>query len=183
MGSVHQAELRPPIGCAEHSAVLDYCCKRACRWLVPPNWSHGDWFDEVRAQAAVAACQAIRDYEPLRGVAFESFLKGRLHASLLARYRKEWAFASRMRASLDGDTPQVAAPVELAETSEIDSLLKALARLPRRDFRLLRKLFWDDCTEFEVGRSLGISHQAVSKRKHVILKQIRKHLGSPPSPK
>ena len=40
------------------------CLKRIFRWRVPPNWSISDWRNEMRAEAACAAWQAVCDYDP-----------------------------------------------------------------------------------------------------------------------
>lgn len=42
--------------------------KRIRSWRVPPNWSRGDWFEELAAVATAAAWQAICDFDPERGV-------------------------------------------------------------------------------------------------------------------
>src|SRR4051794_19783258 len=82
-------------GLSEWSAVLSHCIKRARRWREPPGWSAGDWLEEVRAEAAAAAWQASRIFDPDRGVPRYAFLRRRVLHRLLEWYRKEWNFALR----------------------------------------------------------------------------------------
>jgi DNA-directed RNA polymerase specialized sigma subunit len=51
-----------------------------------------------------------------------------------------------------------------------------LTRLPAADRRLLERLFWEECTETEIASGLGITQQAVSKRKRKILTELRRDL-------
>ena len=45
------------------------------------------------------------------------------------------------------------------------------------DRRLIEQLYWERCTECEVAERLGISHQAVSRRKRTILDWLRDRIG------
>jgi len=53
--------------------LVGSCLKRIFRWRVPPNWSISDWRNEMRAEAACAAWQAVCDYDPSLGVPFGAF--------------------------------------------------------------------------------------------------------------
>ena len=48
--------------------------------------------------------------------------------------------------------------------------------LPEPDRNLIECLFWEDRTEREIAGRLGITQQAVSKRKHRILDELRETL-------
>ena len=52
-----------------------------------------------------------------------------------------------------------------------------MSRLVNDDRRLLERLFWEGSTEVEVAGSMGISQQAVSKRKLKILAELRRRFG------
>ena len=73
--------------------------KRIRLWRVPPNWSWGDWFEELAAVATAAAWQAICDFDPERGVPLAGFGYCRMMSCCLARYRKEWRYALYLDAS------------------------------------------------------------------------------------
>ncbi|MBV8676331.1 MAG: hypothetical protein JO355_04070 [Planctomycetaceae bacterium] len=53
-------------------------------------------------------------------------------------------------------------------------LQDALGRLSAADARLIEGLFWEGKTEAGLGEDLGISQQAVSKRKRSILKTLKR---------
>src|SRR4029077_8144749 len=76
--------------------ILDSSLRRIFRWRVPPNWSISDWRNEMRAEAACAAWQAVCDYDPSLGVPFNAFARQRVLTSTLTRYRREWAYALRL---------------------------------------------------------------------------------------
>ena len=150
------------------------CLRRIRRWCVPPHWSNRDWFEEMEAEVAMAGLQATRDFDPTRGVPWEAFLRQRVMCAALARYRREWTYAIHRvsGAALDeygtvegGGLPSREANFEL--------LQEALDRLPRSDIRLIEGLFWGGETEARLAKVLGISQQAVSKRKLKILKNLR----------
>lgn len=77
------------------SAVLESCLRRIRTWCPPPNCSAHDWMEEMGVQARAAACQALRDYDTVRGVPLPAFVHQRVLAGALTRYRQEWAFALR----------------------------------------------------------------------------------------
>ena len=60
------------------------------------------------------------------------------------------------------------------DTAEVARLL---GQLGARDRWLIRQLFWAKTTEATVAAVLGISHQAVSQRKHHALKGLRRVTG------
>lgn len=132
---------------------------------MPPNYAPADWAEEMRAQGSAAACQALCDFDPERGVPLGAFVRQRVLAGARTRYRQEWAYALRV-AALDADPERAEADPEI-------TLCCALARLPEPDRRLIEQLFWERSTEAEIGQALGISHQAVSKRKRAILRELR----------
>jgi RNA polymerase sigma factor (sigma-70 family) len=53
------------------------------------------------------------------------------------------------------------------------------AHLDPDDRRLVTILFWEGQSESEAAESLGVSQQAVSKRKLRIILQLRRKLGTP----
>ncbi len=57
---------------------------------------------------------------------------------------------------------------------EEEQLKQSLTSLPEADRHLLEHLFWEGRTETEIADGLGISQQAVSKRKRKILTALRR---------
>src|SRR5438876_10244148 len=73
--------------------------KRIRSWRVPPNWSRGDWFEELAAVGTAAAWQAVCDFDPDRGVPLAGFGYCRIVNRCLVRYRKEWSYALHLGVS------------------------------------------------------------------------------------
>ena len=59
-----------------------------------------------------------------------------------------------------------------ADQDEEDRLKRSLSHLPDDDRELLEHLFWDGQTESEIASGLGITQQAVNKRKHKLLSEV-----------
>jgi RNA polymerase sigma factor (sigma-70 family) len=155
------------------------CWQRIRAWRVPPRWSAGDWREELQAQGAVAAWQALDDYDATRGVPLKGHVKQRVLASALTRSRQEWSYALRFAFEISADDSRNAIEEdEYSSATEFEALHEGLARLAEQDRRLIEFLFWDGHTEAEVAEMMGISQPAVSKRKCVILRELRHRLGS-----
>jgi RNA polymerase sigma factor (sigma-70 family) len=153
------------------------CVRRTHRWRVPPRWSVSDWWEEIDAESIAAACHAIRIFDPDLGPSLDSFVYHTILASALSRYRKEWTYALRYGIAESEDSGMIAEADErfLIEQEE-EQLKRSLTRLSETDRRLLQRLFWEGHTETEVASGLGISQQAVSKRKRKILTELRRCL-------
>jgi RNA polymerase sigma factor (sigma-70 family) len=119
----------------------------------------------------MAMLQAIRDYEPARQVPLGAYVRMRIMASLLTRYRKEWAYAARL-----APDPQSVDPVD--ETGQWHSALIhedlnwALRQLTDAERQLLERIFWRQETEAEIARKMGLTQQAISRRKRYLLAAI-----------
>jgi RNA polymerase sigma factor (sigma-70 family) len=159
--------------------------RQARAWRVPPRWSACDWFDELQAEGAAAAIQAEGVYDSGRGVPLGAYIRLCVRHRLLERYHKEWSHA--LRWVYVPELPEYSIEDVPCSPSESDDLQGALARLPddlqgalarliESDRRLIDRLYWRGETESEVGLSLGISQQAVSKRKRSVLRKLRRLL-------
>jgi RNA polymerase sigma factor (sigma-70 family) len=156
----------------EWSATPTYL-RRIRRWRVPPHWSDRDWFEEIAAEATLAALQATRDFDPTRGVPWEAFLRQRVMHSALARYRREWTYATHWVSVATLDESGTVEGGGFPSSEAVFNLLQeALNRLPQTDVWLIEGLFWEGKTEARLAKVLGISQQAVSKRKKDILKNL-----------
>jgi RNA polymerase sigma factor (sigma-70 family) len=158
---------------AVRAVTWESCLRRIRRWRLPPHWSERDWAEECRAEAAAAAVQAARDFDPGRGVPWDAFVRSRIMAGALTRFRREWSFAihrvseaEMQECSADPGDPRAAEAI-------YGVLQGALGQLPPGDRRLIEALYWGGATESEVARSLGISQQAVSKKKLTILHALQ----------
>ncbi len=154
------------------------CRRRTRSWPIPPRWTASDWREELDAEGTAAACKALRKFDPARGTSIHSFVYHQVLTGALARYRQEWSYARRCSPSSfrQNSISQVDPTLALEEESE--HLQLSLSRLVNADRRLLERLFWDGSTEAEVAGLLGISQQAVSKRKLKVLSELRRRYGS-----
>jgi RNA polymerase sigma factor (sigma-70 family) len=153
--------------------------RRTHNWRIPPRWSSRDWREEIDAEIFASACHAIRNFDPSRGPSLASFVYHTMLASALARYRKEWSYALRCGASaLPGEdrSPPVELTDGVAALEEEQRLMRSMTDLPEKDRRLIERLYWEGWTETDVALGMGISQQAVSKRKQKILKGLRETL-------
>ena len=157
-------------------SIVDSCLRRIFRWRVPPNWSISDWRYEMRAEAACAAWQAVGDYDPSLGVPFSAFVRQRVLADTLTRYRQEWAYALRLAQKHD--------PKDF-DTRTLDSTASAVfdawpghapARLSKSDLWLIEQLFLRDRKEADIATQIGITQQAVNKRKRAIVMRLKQHI-------
>ncbi len=129
----------------------------------------------MEAEATAAALQAMRDFDPTRGVPWETFLHLRIIHAALARHRREWAFAIHRVSITAWDESEMTKDGSLpSHEATLDLLQVAMRRLSASDSRLIKDLFWEGKTEAGLGKALGISQQAVSKRKRSILKTLKR---------
>lgn len=136
----------------------------------------------MRAQASAAIWQAICDYDPSRGVSFSAYARQRVLSSALTRYRQEWAYAFRLVLSQQRVSREWESQAAPRSSDWCESLREALLRLPRDDRWLIEQIFWEDHTESEIADKVGISQQAISKRKKTILRQLRRGISVRSSP-
>jgi DNA-directed RNA polymerase specialized sigma24 family protein len=148
------------------------CLKRIRRWRGPPRWSRSQWLEEIEAEVAAAILEARRDFNAARGVPWEAFLRLRIMSAALARYRREWTYALHrvQGATLEPAARDDGPPWETAARL----IAQALGQLPDQDIWLIEGLFWEGKSEAELAESLGISQQAVNKRKRTIFRDLRR---------
>ena len=157
----------------KETTALNRCWRRVRSWRVPPGWSFGDWTDEINAQGLAAAWQAHCEFDPTLGVPLAAFLSQRVVTRILSRYRQEWTYGQHfINASEEADVP-----AELAETLNNsfdghEAVHFAMAQLSEKEKRLIQQLFWEDCKEAQIARGLGVTQQAVSKQKRIILHKL-----------
>ena len=96
---------------------------------------------------------------------------GHVLGSVLTRYRQEWSYARHC--SRFGAYESPAAERGDGESEEMIARLEPLVKkLPESDRHLIHQLYWENCTEAQIAEYLGVSQQAVSKRKRRLLSQL-----------
>jgi RNA polymerase sigma factor (sigma-70 family) len=154
------------------------CLRRTRSWPIPPRWTAWDWREEIDAEGIAAACNAIRNFDPSRGPTLGSYVYHQILSGALARYRQEWSYALRCSPAPFSQDRATEDPAPLPATEETERLKTTISSLVEQDRRLIERLFWDGWTEAQVAGSLGITQQAVSKRKRKILLELRRRFGS-----
>jgi len=159
--------------------------KRIRSWRVPPNWSRGDWLEELTAVGTAAAWQAVCEFDPKRGVPLAGFGYCRIVTRCLTRYRKEWGYAVHVvtSESCERETTTFKHP-GLATSSEAkakktplsNDLRGAVGALPAKQRRLIEQLFWEERTETEVADAMDTNQSTINRRKRVILNGLRTKL-------
>jgi RNA polymerase sigma factor (sigma-70 family) len=150
---------------------------------VPPNWSRGDWFEELAAVGTAAAWQAVCEFDPARGVPLAGFGYCRMMTHCLSRYRKEWRYALHLvasdsyeeKATALKDPGWAASSAARADGTyrSNDDLRGAVGALPAAQRRLIEQLFWEERTETEVADAMDTNQSTINRRKQAILKGLR----------
>jgi RNA polymerase sigma factor (sigma-70 family) len=150
--------------------------RRVHTWRVPPRWSPVDWWEELDAQALASACEAVHTFDATRGLSRSSYVFHRMLAATLTRSRREWAYAlSFLRCPTD-EPLVVLSDDHLVAREDGQLLREALSQLHPTERKLIERLFWEGCSEAEIGSDWGVSQQAVSERKRKILRELRRSI-------
>jgi len=152
------------------NAILRCCIAKVRRWPVPPNWTAGEWMQEVAAHGAAAGYEACCHFDPARGADPAVFLTSRVMGRVLTRYRQEWCFATRF-APWTENSGEDTAPRSSQDLDE--NLRDAVRRLPAADRWLVSQIVWHDRDQRDLALELGISQPAVSKRYKRIVERLR----------
>jgi DNA-directed RNA polymerase specialized sigma subunit len=134
----------------------------------------------MSAQAQAAACEAIHEYDSSKGLPLEVFLERHVIQSMLARFRREWAYAYRcFQHSPDtkDDVQRESSPGHAGRRGA-RNLREAVAHLGDTDRWLLEQLFWECRKEVEIAKQLCISQPAIAKRKRRVLRDLRQVIGT-----
>ncbi len=168
---------------------IEECLREVSRWKTPPNWSEKEWQEEMKGVALLAGWTAFCSHRlrQKQKIPARLFVKGRIKAALLQRYREEWRFAARCQPcvqSSDNDVDETGetAVEEIADVSaemvfwwrvEVRDFL---SRLEPKEHYLLERLFIDGLTEQEVANELGISQATVSRWKQEVIEKLKSML-------
>jgi DNA-directed RNA polymerase specialized sigma24 family protein len=101
----------------------------------------------------------------------DAFLYRRVVPSVWTRYRQECSFGCRCPP--DTRLPELAATGAEPPVGELLERLEAnLRTLDEGELRMIRQLIWNGCSEDELAPQLGVTRQAVNKRKHELLRRL-----------
>ncbi len=167
---------------------LDECLRESNRWNKPPNWSEADWREEMKAVALFALWSAICSYDHNSQIAIDQFVKLRVKAALLQRYREEWRFALRFRCYPSSQQDEESGEAEMMPLDELPEISAEqvfwwklevrdlLSRLSPKEHYLAERFFIDGATEKEVADELQVSQPTVSRWKQEVLQKLRQML-------
>jgi hypothetical protein len=128
------------------------------------------------AREACAAWEAVCDYDPSFNVPFSAFAHQRVLTSTLTRCRREWAYALRLVPEHDPESSD-SRLLDSAASAAFDAWPgHVLARLSKSDLWLVGQLFLRDRTEADIATQIGITQQAINKRKRAIVMQLRRYI-------
>ncbi len=96
----------------------------------------------------------------------------------LALYRREWTYAVRRVVEEVDRCADVGRRDLSRDVANLRILQRSLDLLPEPDYCLIEGIFWGARSEIDIAEELGISQQAVSKRKRRILKTLRRSIGT-----
>jgi DNA-directed RNA polymerase specialized sigma subunit len=119
----------------------------------------------------MAALEAVAHYDPGRQVSVAAFLRMRVLGRAITRYRQEWRYGVR-HVACGEQVRHVQCHQGPSTPPSVDSLGGILGTLTPNDQWLITRLFWEGETEADVARKLGLTQQAVSKRKKTLMKVL-----------
>ena len=166
---------------------IEECLREVSRWKTPPNWSEKEWQEEMKGVAFLAGWVAFYSYKSHQKIPTSQFVKGRIKAALLQRYREEWRFASLCQPFVQSSDDDVgeANEMPIEEIADVPAEMvfwwrvevrDLLARLGPKEHYLLERLFIDGLSEQEVARELGISQATVSRWKQEAIEKLKSML-------
>jgi RNA polymerase sigma factor (sigma-70 family) len=159
--------------------VVSSSLRRIRRWRIPPSWRAREWFEEVESEANVAGLQAFKEFDETRGVPREAFLRQRIMRRTLALYRREWSYAVRRVVEDELDRrAEVGKNDPIKYVVRLRILQRSLELLPEPDLSIIEGLFWGARSETEIAVELGITQQAVSKKKRRILDTLHRSINA-----
>jgi RNA polymerase sigma factor (sigma-70 family) len=150
------------------------CWRRIRSWRRPPHWSAADWHDEMLAQGAVVVWQALRDFDPARGVPLSAFVHQRVVAGARTLYRHEWAYALHINLNAGLEPYECLPDSSHVADDAYDAVQGALTKLAERDRELILQLYLNGWTEAEIAVNYGKSQGTINRRKHSILLDLRR---------
>jgi DNA-directed RNA polymerase specialized sigma24 family protein len=154
---------------------------RTCQWRIrrrrfpPRGWSWTEWWEEMESVCFTCSLEALRQFDPWRGVPLAAFLHTRLRHIVSDSYRREGGYAAHCHGGREREQAQSPAP---AGAEDLAAVWAGLQALTEEDRWLAEQLLLEDRTECDVADELGVSQATVSRRKKALLQALRRRLGS-----
>ena len=138
-------------------------------------------YDESMDESRMILMESIRTYDKTKG-SFGNHLKNRLRY----HYLDKGKVAKEL--SLDVPNEEGTPLVEtLVDDSDLEALIlkkdyyqdlyKAIARLDKKDRKIVRMKYWQNMTNQAIGDALAISPKTVANRMSMALAKLRVYLG------
>jgi len=171
-------DLPKPLQDAVHTAVA------ACQPQNAPRLYAHDWLEELYHAAIGAACDAQRKYDPNKGCSLYSWGLRVVGQQLKEFCDRVWAAAKHERDyPCDEETgeevefPDPCAMDEIEEGLLAGMVRAALRELGGLDEQIGMWYLFDELSEREIAKRLGMSQPAISKRLKQILAYVRGRIG------
>jgi RNA polymerase sigma factor (sigma-70 family) len=157
-----------------------YCAVARCQPQNTPRLYADDWLEELYHEAIAAALEAHQRYDPSRGCSLYSWglrvIGQRLQAfcnGVWDAARNECDYPCDEETGEEVEFPDERALEQMEEGWLVCEVREALHELGGLDEQIGLWYLFDELSEREIAKILGISQQAVSKR----LKGVLVHLG------
>lgn len=166
------------------------------------GWGRPELRDDIEQEAALALVEAVRDYDPGRGIPFASYALWRVHCRVVDYLRAHGAEANRgaappvpegeerdsedegagaLRDALERRRALLEAPGvddEAVRNALLTQLERAVASLPERDRQVLA-LYWEEGLSLaEIARVLGVSRARAGEVHRRALRRLAALMGA-----
>ena len=137
--------------------------------------------EDAESEARISLLRALKEFDPSLGIPFAGYAKRRVFGDVRTFFRRErskWQREVVPFETEDGDsfwenlsgTWEPAAEVDFRETLE-----KCMEELTEREREVVRCLSFEGMSLTDIARQLGVSPQAVAKRKRKALAKLKKY--------
>ena len=138
--------------------------------------------EDAEAEAMLSLVEAIRSYDPGRGVPFAGYARRKVTGDVRTFFRRErirWEQSVVPFDGEDGESYWDSVPDErngILDYEDAELVRAALACLSREEHGFLLRAMDPADSQAALARELGITRQAVAKRKKCLIEKIRRHL-------
>jgi DNA-directed RNA polymerase specialized sigma24 family protein len=153
------------------------------QWVWPrvrrPGPEGAQWKEEVTAEAYCAACQAMREFDPRRGVGRPVFVSRRILSAVWTMHRRDRSHRQRCCGGENGEQclcDVAAPPAPDGYPIMASHLSAALERLPGPSTRLLVQVFWEGRRAIDIAAEEGVTKRAVNLRIEATMRALEAEL-------
>lgn len=140
--------------------------------------------DEAVITAQESFFDAIRNFDAASGIPFPAYAKAKVYGdmrTLFKQYQKQWNRESHPIEGDEDDSPFWSAiedPNNVIEEYNLKSTLQAVfSKLSHQQRRLMQLLYFEDYTQMEAAKIMGITKQSVFDLKRHAFDTLRTELG------